>query len=182
VVYFGLRVANQEFASWRFQPMKHWLREERLPAASVAVAPFMFWGVHLLVSMLVCAPPLVWAGAIARAQPAVVLSTLVLLLFYSLCYAVWGLVTLAWWERKVENRQVFVRCFFFFTAIISALLYLPLNPVAYLLAYLGREELPPLAMLGWNWSATTVHFGFHLLLFGLGLALYHQGLKRGGSL
>ena len=28
IVYFALRVANQEFVPWRFKPLKHWLREQ----------------------------------------------------------------------------------------------------------------------------------------------------------
>jgi hypothetical protein len=181
MVYFAMRVANQEFAPWRFQPMRRWLREEKLPAGSVGRAQLAFLSLHLFVSMLVCAPLLMWAGAIARTELITVLVTLLLLLFYSLSYGVWGLVTLALWERKAENRQVLVRCFFFSVAIVSALIYLPLNPVAYVLSYLGREELASLTIGGLNWSATSVHFGFHLALLGAGLATYLWALKHGGT-
>jgi hypothetical protein len=180
LVYFAMRVANQEFAPWRFQPLKHWLREKQLPAGSVGFAQLTFLSLHLLVSLLLCAPLLVWAGAIARTQFATVLFTFFLLAFYSLSYGVWGLVVLALWERKAENRQVWVRCFFFSVAVVSALVYLPLNPVAYMLGYLGREELAPLSFIGWKWSATTIHFGFHLSLLAMGIAAHHWALRRGG--
>jgi hypothetical protein len=179
VVYFAMRVANQEFAPWRYQPMKRWLREQNMPAAAVGRAQVGFLSLHVLVSILLCAPFLVWAGAIARTQWTTVLFTLFLLGFYCLSYGVWGLVTLVLWERKAENRQVLVRCFFFSVAIVSALVYLPLNPVAYLLSYLGREELAPLTIGGQKWSAAMIHFGFHGLLLVFGMVVYHWALKRG---
>jgi len=181
LVYFAMRVANQEFAPWRFQPLKRWLREEKLAASTVGLAQLTFLSLHLLVSILLCAPLLIWAGAIARTELTTVSVTFLLLIFYSLSYGVWGLVTLALWERKAENRQVLVRCFFFSVAIVSALIYLPLNPVAYLLSYLAREELASLTIGGLKWSATAVHFGFHLSLLGTGLATYLWALKRGGT-
>jgi hypothetical protein len=181
LVYFAMRVANQEFAPWRFQSLKHWLREEKISAASVGMGQLAFLSLHLLVSILLCAPLLMWAGAIARTQLTTVLFTFFLLGFYSLSYGVWGLVTLVLWERKSENRQVLVRCFFFSVVIVSALVYLPLNPVAYMLSYLGQEELPPLALGGSKWSATTIHFGFHLLLLATGMVSYRWALSRGGT-
>src|SRR5437016_95679 len=101
-----------------------------------------------------------------------------LLFFYALSYSVWGLVTLVLWERRFETRQVFIRCFFFSLVLLSALVYLPLNPVAFLLAYLGRQELEPLTLVGLRWSATAIHFAFHLCLGGLGLTAYLWALKR----
>jgi hypothetical protein len=85
------------------------------------------------------------------------------LLFYALIYGVWGLAALVFWERQAESRQVFIRCFFFGFLLLSGLFYLPLNPVAYLLAFLGRQEPAPLALAGWQLPARTVHFSFHLL-------------------
>lgn len=181
MVYFAMRVANQEFAPWRFQPMKRWLREEKLSAGSVGLAQLSFLSLHLLASVLLCAPLLMWAGAIARTRLTTIFFTLFLLVFYSMSYGVWGLVTLAIWERKAENRQVLVRCFFFSVAVVTALIYLPLNPMAYLLSYVAREELAPLTIGGWRWSATTIHFGFHLLLLSTGLGGYYWALKRGGT-
>jgi hypothetical protein len=83
------------------------------------------------------------------------------------------------WERRPESRQVVIRCFFFFVAVASLLVYLPLNPVAYLLAVLGRQELAPLSIAGVQWSANSVHFGFHLVLGGVGLVAHRWALKRG---
>jgi hypothetical protein len=179
IVYFALRVANQEYAPWRFQTIKHWLRDSGQPAAVVAKGQLAFLAVHIVCSLLLSAPLLVWAAAIARAPLAGLAATLTLLLFYAFCYSIWGLVTLVIWERRPESRQVVIRCFFFFVAVVTLLVYLPLNPVAYLLAVLGRQELAPLSMAGMKWSANSVHFGFHLLLGGVGLAAYCWALKRG---
>ena len=179
IVYFALRVANQEYAPWRFQPLKHWLRDSGQPAGVVAKGQVAFLIVHIVCSLLLSAPLLIWAAAIARAPLAGLAATLALILFYALCYGVWGLVTLVLWERQPESRQVIIRCFFFLVAVASLLVYLPLNPVAYLLAVLGRQELTPLSIAGVKWSANTVHFGFHLVLGGVGLAAHRWALKRG---
>jgi hypothetical protein len=97
---------------------------------------------------------------------------------YTLSYGVWGLAALVLWERRLESRQVFIRCFFVALVLLSALFYLPLNPVAYLLAYLGRQELAPLVIVGWRWPAPLVHFVFHFLLGGIGLAVHRWALGR----
>jgi len=179
IVYFALRVANQEFAPWRFQPLKHWLRDSGQPVGVVAKGQVEFLVVHIVCSLLLSAPLLIWASAIARAPLAGLAVTLALILFYALCYSIWGLVALVLWERRPESRQVVIRCFFFFVAVASLLVYLPLNPVAYLLAVLGRQELAPLSIAGAKWSANSVHFGFHLALGGAGLAAHRWALKRG---
>jgi hypothetical protein len=178
IAYFALRVANQEFAPWRFQPIKRWIQERGQSTYSVARAQLGFLALHVAFSIFLCSPLLIWAAAIARTSPGRVGGTLLLVFFYGVSYGVWGLVTLALWERRAESRQVFIRCFFFALVIASALIYLPLNPVAFLLAYLGRQELAPLTMMGRTWSATAVHFTFHLLLGGVGLAAYAYALRR----
>ena len=178
IVYFALRVANQEFAPWRFQPIRRWIREQGQSVYVVGTAQLAFLTLHVGFSILLCTPFLIWAAAIARTSPASVAGTFLLLFFYAVSYSVWGLVTLVLWERRAESRQVFIRCFFFFLVVASALIYLPLNPVAFLLAYLGREELPPLTVMGQTWSATTVHFVFHLVLGGAGLTAYSWALKK----
>jgi hypothetical protein len=104
--------------------------------------------------------------------------TFLLLAFYALVYGVWGLASLALWERKVENRQVFIRSFFTGLVILSALFYLPLNPVAFLLAYLKRQELAPLTLAGWQWSPGFIHLTFHFILGGAGYALHRWALRR----
>jgi len=179
IVYFALRVANQEYAPWRFQPLKHWLRDGGQPAGVVARGQLAFLGVHIVCCSLLSAPLLIWAAAIARTPLAGVAATLALLLFYGFCYGVWGLVTLVLWERRPESRQVIIRCFFFCVAVASLLVYLPLNPVAFMLAVLGRQEMAPLSVAGVKWSATSVHFGFHLLLCGAGVLAHRWALRRG---
>jgi hypothetical protein len=178
VVYFALRVANQEFASWRFKGTKRWVREEGVTIATVGQGQLAFLSLHVAVSLLLCLPFLVWAAAIARTPLPRVGGTFFLLLFYALSYGIWGLVTLVLWERRAESRQVFIRCFFFCVVVVSALFYLPINPVAFLLAYLGRQELAPLGIAGWKAPAPVVHMVFHLLIGGMGLIAYRWALRR----
>lgn len=178
MVYFAMRVANQEFAPWRFKPVKHWLREKGMSVSAVGTAQLAFLSVHLCFSLLVCMPFLVWAGAIARAPLGKVVMILLLLLFYALSYSIWGLVALVLWERRAESRQVFIRCFFFCVVVLSALFYLPLNPVAFLLATIGRQELAPLSIAGWKAPASAVHFTFHLLIGSTGLAAHRWALAK----
>jgi len=178
IVYFALRVANQEFAPWRFKPVFRWMREQGISPGSVEKAQLAFLSLHVGLSLLLCLPLLIWAGAIARTPLSSVAVTFLLLWFYALCYGVWGLVTLVLWERRAESRQVFIRCFFFCLVFASALFYLPLNPVAFLLAVLNRQELAPLVVAGSKWSATTVHFAFHLLVGATGLVAHRWALRR----
>ena len=178
IVYFALRVANQEFAPWRFKPLKHWLRQQGESTRSVSRAQVVFLVTHIAISLLLCVPFLIWAGAIARTPFLVMTVTLLLLPFYALTYGVWGLASLALWERRIESRQVFIRSFFVCLVILSALFYLPLNPVAFVLALLSRQELPPLSLFGWIWSGTGVNLTFHLLLGLFGYAAYRWALKR----
>lgn len=178
VAYFALRVANQEFAPWRFKALRLWRTEEKLELATIGRGQLAFLGLHIGCSLLLCLPFLIWAAAIARTQLVAVAGALALLLFYALSYSVWGLVALVLWDRRAENRQVFIRCFFFGLLLLSGLFYLPLNPVAFLLAYLGRQELAPLSLFGWRLAAPAVHMGFHLLLGGLGLLLHRWALRR----
>ena len=178
LVYFALRVANQEFVPWRFKPLKHWLRERGESARSVSSAQIYFLVAHVGISLLLCTPLLIWAGAIARTPPINIGLTLLLLPFYALTYGVWGLASLALWERRIESRQVFIRSFFVCLVILSALFYLPLNPVAFVLALLSRQELPPLLLFGWELSGTTVHLTFHVALGALGCAAQRWALRR----
>jgi hypothetical protein len=178
IVYFSMRVANQEFAPWRFQPVKRWAREQGQPIASLAGGQLGFLALHIAISMALCLPLLLWAAAIARTSAGRIAGSLLLIVFYAMSYGVWGLASLVFWERRGETRQVFIRSFFFGIFIISALLYLPLNPIAFLLAFLGQQELAPLGILGRKWPAPAVHFGFHFLLIAIGVALYMTALKR----
>jgi len=177
-VYFTLRVANQEFASWRFKPVRRWLQDQAVSIVLVGRAQLAFLFYHVGLTLLLCAPLLVWAGAIARTPLTSVAATFVFISFYAMSYGVWGLVTLVLWERRAESRQVIIRCFFFCLVFISALFYLPLNPVAFLLGYLGQQDLPPLSLGGMQWSAATVHFGFHFTIAAAGLATHRWALVR----
>ena len=178
LVYFALRVANQEFAPWRFKPLRHWLREQAQSSAAVSRAQIYFLLMHIGLSVLLCLPLLIWAGAIARTPPVNIGYTLLLLPFYAFTYGVWGLASLALWERRVESRQVFIRSFFVALVILSALFYLPLNPVAFVLTLLSRQELPPLQLFGWQWPGAAVHWTFHLLLGAAGYGAHRWALGR----
>jgi hypothetical protein len=178
--YFSLRVANQEFAPWRFKPLKHWIREHGMAPSAVGRGQLAFLSLHVGLSVLVCAPLLIWAGAIARTPVAKIAATFALLIFYTFSCGVWGLAALVLWERRAEARQVFIRCFFFVLALLSALIYLPLNPVGFLLAFLGEQPMAPLRIAGGPWPAIQVHMGFHLWLAGAGLAAHRWALGKEG--
>ena len=178
VAYFTLRVANQEFSPWRFVPLRRRLMEEKLALGEVARGHLALLVLQTLIFTLLATPPLVWAGAIARVPAGRIAAVLALLLFYGLCYGIWGLTALAAWERKLEIRQVFIRGFFIAAMILTAIYYLPLNPPAFLLAYLGDKEMAPLVFIGRRWPAVPAHFAFHFLLLSAGAYLYYRGLRR----
>jgi hypothetical protein len=178
IVYFALRVGNQEFAAWRFKSLRHWVRERGQSAVTISRAQTCFLVTHVALSLVLCGPFLVWAGAIARTPPANIAAIFLLLPFYAVTYGVWGLASLALWERRLENRQVFIRSLFTCLVILSALFYLPLNPVAFVLAFLSRQELPPLALFGMQWSGTLTHLMFHIVLGTSGYLLYRWALTR----
>jgi len=177
-IYFGLRVANQEFASWRFQTLKRWTRENGQSIAAIAQGQLTFLSLHVGLSVLLCAPLLIWAAAIARTPFSIVAVTFLLMFFYAWGYSIWGLFALILWERRAESRQVFIRSFFFTLTILSLLVYLPLNPVAFLLGILSRQEFPPLTIAGSKWPAATVHFAVHLLFIGVALLAHRWALRR----
>ena len=133
MVYFALRVANQEFAPWRFKPVKRWVREKVCDRGDGRRPAWCFFRSYRSFNASLHAA--LDLGRSHRAHAATSITrTFLLLLFYALSYGVWGLVTLALWERRAESRQVFIRCLFFSLVIFSALFYLPLNPMAFLLA------------------------------------------------
>jgi hypothetical protein len=138
-----------------------------------------FFLTHVGLALLLILPLLAWAGAIARTPLSSIAVTMLLLLFYAVTYGVWGLAALALWERRLENRQVFVRCLFAALVILTALFYGTINPVMFLVAFLGRQELAPLAIFGWSLPANAVHLGFHLLLGISGLRFASSGLEKG---
>ncbi|MGH7773042.1 MAG: hypothetical protein ACREQA_12510 [Candidatus Binatia bacterium] len=182
IVYFDLRVANQEYVPWRFLPLKRWLHQEGISVSEVALAQISLLFLHTLIFVLLSSPLLIWAGAIARASLGSILATLLLLFFYSVTYGVWALVAVTLLEHRIENRQVSIRCLFISLVFLSALLHLPLNPIAFLLSYLGGKELAPLVLWGWKWSAPAVHFLFHFFILGSGLLTYRWALRREGYL
>lgn len=178
IVYFVLRLSNQEFVPWRFAPLRRWLRQEGVSASDLRWAQFELLSLHVVSAVLLAAPLLLWAAAIARAPAVSVFWIFVLLFFYAFTYGIWGLVALALWERKVESRQVFIRALWISLFFLSPLLYAPLSPVVFLLSYLGRKEMAPLALWGWKGSGAVVHLLFHLFLLGAGLLAYRRALGR----
>jgi hypothetical protein len=178
IVYFSLRAANQEFAPWRFRTVKSWLHEEGLSRAALARGQLALLSLQVVLFVLLCSPLLLWAAAIARASAAAIFSAFSLLLFYAFVYGIWGLAALALWERRFETRQLFVRVFGIMMVFLTSVFYLPLNPAAFLLSYLGEKEMAPLALWGWQWPAGATHFTFHILLLWAGLAVHRWGLRR----
>lgn len=176
IVYFAMRVANQEYAPRRFKPLEHWLREGRLSVGAVVEGRVVFLLLNIVCLLILSAPLLIWAAAIARAPLAGVAATLALIPFYAFCYGVWGLVALVWWEREADNRELAVRCFIGFVVLASLVVYLPLNPVIYMLAIVGQHEPPSITAV--TWPADSVHFGFHLVLGAAGLAAFRRALGR----
>ncbi len=178
IVYFGSRIADQEFVPWKFFPLKRWLRQEGISVSELASGQIALLGLHAFLLVLSSAPLLIWAGAIARASASTLACTFFLLFFYTFAYGVWGLVAVPLWENRIESRQVFVRFFFIFFVFLSAFIYVPLNPIAFLLSYLGREKAAPLALWGWKLSVPAAHFLFHFFLLASSLLIYRWALRR----
>jgi hypothetical protein len=55
-VYLALRVANQEFAPWRFKPVKRWVRENGLAISAIGQGQLAFLSLHVALSILLCTP------------------------------------------------------------------------------------------------------------------------------
>jgi hypothetical protein len=178
-VYFTLRLVNQEYVPWRFVALKRWLQQERLAQHSLLGAQLALLGLYGALFILLSLPLMSWAAAIARAGLDLLGVALVIIFGYFMVYGVWGLVALNLWELRVETRHIAVRfllgCFF----LLTALLYLPLNSVAFLLAYLGGTDLgSPVSIFGSRPAPRTVHVLFHLLLLACGIALNRWLLMR----
>ena len=178
IAYFAMRVANQEYAPRRFKPLEHWLREGGLSVGVVVEGRVAFLCVNIVFLLLLAAPLLIWAAAIAHVPLAGLAATLALIPFYAFCYGVWGLVALVLWESEPDNRELAVRCFIGLVLVAALAVYLPLNPVIYLLAIAGQRELEPFTLAGANWSADGFHLGFHLAFGAAGLVAFHQALRR----
>src|SRR5918993_4697048 len=93
-IYFALRVANQEFASWRFQTLKRWRHENGQSIAAIAQGQLTFLSLHVGLSVLLCAPLLIWAAAIARTPFSIVAVTFFFLFFYFWGYSILGFFAL----------------------------------------------------------------------------------------
>jgi len=180
IVYFAFRVANQEYGPGRFKPLADWLRDGRRSVPVVARGREISLLVHSVCLLGLSAPFLVWAAAISHTPLSTLAAALALIPFYAFCYGVWGLVTSVVWEGEGEGlSREFVIRFFIVLVIVAALaIYLPLNPVAYLVALIGRSEPAPFSIAGVSGSADTAHFAFHFVLAGCGLLAHRWALKR----
>ena len=186
IVYFASRMANQEYAAERFKPLGHWLRDgnpstELRTGRAIGVLArgrVAFLAVHVACLTALSAPLVVWAAAISRAPLTALVATLALIPFYGLCYGVWGLVASVLWEREMLTREFAVRLFIVFVLIAAPVIYLPLNPVIYIFAIAGGQELAPFTLAGVNLPAGAAHIAFHLVLGGAGLAAHRWALKR----
>jgi MFS family permease len=178
IVYFALRLANQEYAPERFKRLGDWLHEGRHAVGVVARGRVTSLLLHISCLVLLSAPLLAWAAAISHTPLSTLLAALALIAFYAFCYGVWGLVVSTLFEGERENREFVVRLFTLIVVAAALAIYLPLDPVVYLWAVVGRDELEPLDIAGWSWSADSVHFAFHLVLGGCGLIAHRWVLKR----
>ena len=177
-VYFACRVANQEYAAGRFKPLADWLRDGRRALGMVARGRVMVLLVHSACLALLSAPFLIWAAAISHTPLSALVATLALIPLYAFCYGVWGLVVSVIWEGEGLNRECVLRLFVSLVLVVALALYLPLNPVVYVMAIAAREELAPLDIAGVSMAADTVHLAFHIVLGGLGLFAHRRALKR----
>jgi len=178
IVYFALRLANQEYAPERFKPLASWLHERRRGVGIVARGRLASLLVHIACLVLLTAPFLIWAGAISHTPLPRLVATLALIPVYAFCYGVWGLVTFVLYERERETREFAARLLVFLVVVAALAVYLPLNPVVYVLGVLGQEELEPLSIAGSRWSADTIHFSFHFVLGSCGLIAHRRVLKH----
>jgi len=135
-----------------------------------------FIGVNIVFLLLLAAPLLIWAAAIAHVPLAGLTTTLALIPFYAFCYGVWGLVALVLWESEPDNRELAVRCFLGLVVVAALAVYLPLNPVIYMLAIVAQQEPPSITAV--TWPADSVHFGFHVAFAASGLVAFHHALRR----
>lgn len=178
-VYFTLRAANRMYAPSRFKPLRYWLHERGYPVDVVARGQTAFLFAQVASSMLLLAPLLVWAGAISRTPPASLAATLVLIPFYALCYGVWGLAGLALLESELEGRELMTRGFTVLVLVIAMIVYLPLNPVVYVLAVAGLAEPVRFGIAGAHWSPDVANLSFHFAYGAAGLVAHRWALARG---
>jgi hypothetical protein len=170
---------NQEYVPWRFVALKRWLEQERLAQHSLLGAQLTLLALYGGLFILLSLPLLSWAAAIARAGLDLLGVALVIIFGYFMVYGVWGLVALNLWELRVETRHIAVRFLLGSLFLLTALLYLPLNSVAFLLAYLGGTDLgSPVSILGARPAPRTIHVLFHFLLLSCGIGLNRWLLRR----
>ena len=176
--YFIMRLANQEIATRKFQSLTHWFKYQRLTVANVAVGQIFLMCIHISILLLLALPLLGWAGAIEHTPLPSILGTLALLFLYAFIYGSWGLFAVAFWDHSQDSRRVFVRCLLVCLLLVSGLLYLALNPVAFLLRHLEGLEFLPLELGEWRLEGTTVHMIYHAVLLLSGIGLYGWALRR----
>ena len=161
------------------QPVVAWLQQERLAQHSLLGAQLALLGLYGALFIVLSLPLMSWAAAIARAGPDLLGVALVIIFGYFMVYGVWGLVALNLWELRVETRHIAVRFLLGGFFLLTALLYLPLNSVAFLLAYLGGTDLgTTVSIFGSRPAPWTVHVLFHLLLLACGIGLNRWLLMR----
>lgn len=178
-IYFTLRAAIREYAPSRFKPLHYWLRERGYSVGVVARGQVAFLLVQVGSLTLLTAPLLVWAGAISHTPGASLAATLALIPFYAVCYGIWGLVVLALLEGELEGRKLMIYVFTGLIVVIAMVVYLPLNPVVYLLAVAGVEEPIRVGTAGARWSPAIANLSFHIAYGAAGLAAHRWALARG---
>ena len=177
-VYYTLRAANRVYAPSRFKPLKYWLHERGYPVGVVARGQAAFLFAQVASAVLLIAPLLLWAGAISHTSPATLIATLALIPFYAVCYGVWGFAALALLEGELVERELATRGFTVLVVLIAMLVYLPLNPVAYILAVAGDAEHTRFSIAGADWPPDVANLSFHLAYGAAGFVAHRWALAR----
>jgi hypothetical protein len=177
-IYFTLRAANRVYAPSRFKPLKYWLHERGYPIGVVARGQVAFLFAQVAGAVLLITPLLVWAAAISHTPPASLMAVVALIPFYAICYGVWGFAGLALLEGELEGRELATRGFTVLVLVIAMLVYLPLNPVAYILAVAGDAEHARFSVARVAWPPDVANISFHLVYGAAGLVAHRWALAR----
>ena len=164
----------------QFKPLAQWLRDGgRRAVGVVARGRVAFLVVHVACLTLLSAPLVdMGGGHLAHAARRFRRDARVDPFLCPLLRRL-GTGSVGLWERETETREFIVRLFHCRrgrrrTGGLSA----AQSGRSICLAVLGRQELAPLTIAGVSASADTVHFAFHLVLGGAGLAAHRWALKR----
>ena len=130
------------------------MSEDGVSIVTIGQAQRLFLSLHVACSVLLCAPLLLWAGAIARTPHTSVAGTFLFLLFYALTYGVWGLAALG--SGSGSQSPIFIRVFFSDLLLQDFAIYRTLR---WLLPLFSEDKRPG------RWRSAAGHYrrGGHLV-------------------